>query len=388
MKQLNFYVLLCLGCFSAPLIAADNLLLVSIDGLRWQEVFRGYQDDVLNLEDFKADKSAIQKQFSGNNTQEKRQKLMPFLWQVVSKQGVLLGNRDNQSPMQLSNNLWFSYPGYNELLTGKADPSIDSNHASNNKNITFLEWLNTQQGYQRQVAAFGSWDVFPAIINRTRSQVFINAGFESANWPDLSNKAKWLNELQKQIPSPWHNVRLDAFTNGFAKEYILAFQPKVIYLALGETDDFAHQGNYPEYLRGAKRADQFIAQLWTLLQSIEQYQGKTNLVITVDHGRGDSAKTWQHHGSAKATTGYLSGLNQYKNGILGADQVWLAAMGPDVKNMQNMQTMQNVQSTQKIQHKKIYRLDQVAATAIQLLSLDHNSFSTDIGQPLPIIKHR
>jgi hypothetical protein len=32
--------------------------LVSIDGLRWQEVFQGYQDDVLDLDTFKEQKQA------------------------------------------------------------------------------------------------------------------------------------------------------------------------------------------------------------------------------------------------------------------------------------------------------------------------------------------
>lgn len=373
MKSIFF---LCLCCFVLTSKAADNLVLVSIDGLRWQEVFQGYQDEVLDLAEFKQKKAGLEKQFSGKDAAHKRQKLMPFLWDVLAKQGVLIGNRDLGSNMQVTNDYWFSYPGYNELLTGKADPNIDSNKAIANPNVTILEWLNKQLNYQGRVAAFGSWDVFPAIINRTRSGVPVNAGFESADWTDLSNKAQWLNALQKQVPSPWHNVRLDAFTLGFTEEYILAYQPKVIYLALGETDDFAHQGNYPEYLRGAKRADQFIAKLWTLLQSIEQYQDKTNLVITVDHGRGNSAKTWQHHASAKAVAGYLDGLNQYKNGIPGADQVWLAAMGPDVQNLQEMQ------------HKESFSLDQVAATAIQLLNLDHQQFARDIGQPLPIIKHK
>ena len=181
MKSLCIGLLACLACLSGPLRAADNVLLVSIDGLRWQEVFRGYQDDVIDLRDFKDHKASLEDQFSGKNIQQKRQKLMPFLWQIVAKNGVLIGNRDNHSKMQLANDLWFSYPGYNELLTGKADPNIDSNQASDNANITILEWLNAQQGYQQQVAAFGSWNVFPAIINRTRSKVTINAGFESAD---------------------------------------------------------------------------------------------------------------------------------------------------------------------------------------------------------------
>lgn len=371
MKLVTF---LCLCIFALTAKAADNLLLVSIDGLRWQEVFQGYQDDVLNLKAFEEQKSGLEEQFSGKDAAQKRQKLMSFLWNVLAKKGLLVGNRNLGSNMQVTNDYWFSYPGYNELLTGKADPNVDSNKAIANPNVTILEWLNKQSDYQGKVAAFGSWDVFPAIINRTRSSVPINAGFESADWSGLSDKAKWLNALQQQIPSPWHNVRLDAFTLGFTEEYILAHQPKVIYLALGETDDFAHQGNYSEYLRGANRADQFIAQLWTLLQSIEQYQGNTNLIITVDHGRGNSAQSWQHHASPKAVKGYLNGLNQYKDGIPGADQVWLAAMGPDVKNQGEMKDTVN------------FTLDQVAATVIDLLNLQHQDFSKDMAAPLPIIK--
>jgi hypothetical protein len=373
---MKLILLVCLCCFILTSKAADNLVLVSIDGLRWQEVFQGYQDDVLDLAEFKQKRTTLEKQFSGKDAAHKRQALMPFLWNVLAKKGVLIGNRNSGSNMGVTNDYWFSYPGYNELLTGKADPNIDSNKAIANPNVTILEWLNKQSDYQGRVAAFGSWDVFPAIINRARSGVPINAGFESADWADLSDHAKWLNELQKQIPSPWHNVRLDAFTLGFAEQYILAHQPKVIYIALGETDDFAHQGNYPEYLRGANRADQFIAQLWVLLQSIEQYHGNTNLIITVDHGRGNSAQSWQHHASPKAVKGYLDGLNQYKDGIPGADQVWLAAMGPDVKYLNEMQ------------HKQSFSLNQVAATVIQLLNIDHQQFSKDIGQPLPIVKHR
>jgi hypothetical protein len=372
--KLIFFFGLC--CFVLTSKAADNLILVSIDGLRWQEVFQGYQDDVLDLETFKEQKAGLVKQFSGTNAESKRQKLMPFLWNVLAKEGVLIGNRKLGSQMQVTNGYWFSYPGYNELLTGKADPNIDSNKAIDNPNVTILEWLNKQSQYQGKVAAFGSWDVFPAIINRTRSGLPINAGFESADWAGLSDKAQWLNTLQTQIPSPWHNVRLDAFTLGFTKEYILAHQPKVMYVSLGETDDFAHQGNYPEYLRGANRADKFIAQLWTLLQSMEQYQNNTNLIITVDHGRGDSAQSWQHHASPKAVKGYLNGLKQYQDGIPGADQIWLAAMGPDVKG--------SVESQQTSD----FSLDQVAATAVQLLGFDYQQFATDIGQPLPIIKQR
>jgi hypothetical protein len=47
-----------------------------------------------------------------------------------------------------------------------------------------------------------------------------------------------------------------------------------------------------------------------------------------------------------------------------------------------------VKKLNEMQHKQSFSLDQVAATVIQLLDLDHQQFSKDIGQPLPIVKRR
>ncbi|ABG41915.1 conserved hypothetical protein [Paraglaciecola sp. T6c] len=381
-KSIMKIVILCQVLFiltlSAPVRAADNLLIISIDGLRWQEVFRGYDANLLAQPEFEKHKKSIRHDLGAKTANERRHKLMPFLWNIMAKQGVVIGNRDKQSAMKVGNTWWFSYPGYNEILTGKADERIDSNNPLANPNMTILEWLNQQESHQNNVAAFGSWDVFPAIINQERSKLPINAGFMSADWSGLSAKAKWLNELQKDIPSPWHNVRLDAFTVGFAQEYIQAKQPSVIYVALGETDDFAHDGDYPAYLRSAHQSDVFIERLWGMLQTIPKYQGNTNLLVTVDHGRGDSIETWQHHASPKATQGYLSGLAKHKEGIAGSNQVWMAALGPDI------------QPTGEVINSETYGLNQIAATALILLDQNPDEYAKingePIGEALPILK--
>jgi hypothetical protein len=356
--------------------AADNLLLVTIDGLRWQEASRGLDESFIKPDD--PQKSALLQQFGSDTTLDaklsKREKLLPFLWQVVAKEGVVLGDRDTGSTMQVANDRWFSYPGYNELLSGKPDAGIVSNAAIANSNVTFLEWLNQQTAYQDKVAAFASWDAFNAIINDKRSGIMVNSGFQAASWANLSAKAQWLNELQQYTPRPWPNERLDAITFGLAAEYVKSHRPKVIYLALGETDEFAHQDNYPEYLRAAHRNDYFIAQLWTLLQSMDQYRDNTNLIITVDHGRGQTPETWQHHSSAKAVAEYKKVPETAVEAIIGSDQTWLAAMGPDVASAQRM-TAQQVFTTQ-----------QIAATALALLNVDASSFRHNIAPALPIIK--
>ena len=46
---------------------------------------------------------------------------MPFLWTTIETKGKLIGNRDLLSHMNVTNQMWFSYPGYNELLSGQAD---------------------------------------------------------------------------------------------------------------------------------------------------------------------------------------------------------------------------------------------------------------------------
>ena len=85
---------------------------------------------------------------------------MPFLWTVMARKGQIFGNADKGSSVGL-NGLNFSYPGYNELLTGFPDRRVDSNDKSPNPNVTVFEWLNRKPAYRGKVSAVGCWDVFP-----------------------------------------------------------------------------------------------------------------------------------------------------------------------------------------------------------------------------------
>ncbi|MEO1982643.1 MAG: DUF1501 domain-containing protein, partial [Fuerstiella sp.] len=54
--------------------------------------------------------------------------------------------------------------------------------------------------------------------------------------------------------------------------------------AYGETDDFAHDGKYDEYILAAHRTDRFIREIWDIVQSTNGYRDNTVLFVTVDHG--------------------------------------------------------------------------------------------------------
>ena len=321
-----------------------NLILVTMDGLRWQELFHGADSVLISNPNFVENGDKLREQFWAETPEKRRENLMPFFWETIASDGQLYGNHAEGSVILLTNSQWFSYPGYNEILTGYADPEIDSNDKKWNRNVTFLEYLNRRRGFEGRVAAFCSWDVFPYIINTKRSGVPVSAGEGGAIGDRLTDEETLLNQLIAEMPMPFDTVRWDAFTFRLTMEYLAKERPKVMYIAFDATDDYAHQGKYDRYLTAANRQDQFLAELWGWLQSHPFYRNKTSMIITTDHGRGDDKK-WTSHGQS----------------VAGADKVWLAVIGPDTPAVGEMKN-----------HPPIFS-NQIAATACALLNVRYVS---------------
>ena len=291
----------------------ENVLLITIDGLRWREVFTGADSTMLGKASFVAphvQEAAIR--FQRGSPEVRRQTLMPFLWSVFGRDGQIYGNRALGCTVDVTNNHWFSYPGYNEIFTGRADDeNIKSNGKALNPNVTVLEFAHAQPAFRGRVASIASWDVFPYILNEERSGIPVNAGFDVATGKDLSEKERILNELLGSIP-PLHPSRPDAFTHGYAMEYLRRHRPRLLHIGYGEIDQFAHVKNYEAYLKAANDLDRFLRELWTFAQSHPQYRGKTSMVIVTDHGRGEGEK-WSDHNRR----------TEHSN------EIWTAILGPD-----------------------------------------------------------
>ena len=352
LPALLILILLLPQAIRAQTLETENVVLITLDGLRWEEVFGGADSLLLHDERYVDDSDALAERFWAPDSDERRKLLMPFFWDTVVGQGQLYGNRTFGSRVDVTNNHLFSYPGYNEILTGRADDRIDSNDKRPNVNVTILEYVNGLDAFQGRVAAFGSWDVFPYIINEERSGVPVNAGFEPAGGNDLTERERFLTELQGQIPSPWGSVRLDAFTHHFAKEHLMKNRPRLLYIAYGETDDFAHDGEYDSYLEAAYRTDAFIRDLWNWVQTADGYRDRTTLLITTDHGRGE-AEEWTSHGS----------------NVDGAREIWMAAIGPDTP------------ARGEVRADEGHFQDQVAATVAAFLGLDYED-RFEVGKPV------
>jgi hypothetical protein len=346
------------GYAQTPAHRTKNVVLVMMDGLRWQEVFHGADDELINTPGPKAYGAPkeradyARKLFGTGSADERREALMPFLWSVVAKNGQLYGNRELGSESQVTNGFNFSYPGYNETLTGYGDPRIKSNDNIPNPNITVFEWLNKRPGFEGKVAAFGAWENFNGIFNKERCGFVVNAGYDpltEISTPEIT----LLNQLKAEAVRVWPDEAFDPLPFHTAIEYIKVKKPRVVFIGLGETDDWAHFEAYPEYLNAAHRDDAYLAALWSLLQSMPEYKDQTTLIALPDHGRGVGAQ-WTSHW----------------RGIEASRETWMAFLGPDTAALGERKEAGPVTESQ------------IAATIAALLGEDYHADVPKSGAPI------
>lgn len=316
MKRLFLLVLaLAATVWPQPSRRTKNVVVLMTDGLRWQEVFSGADETLMDRKSGGvADPVSLRKQFWRQTPEQRRAALLPFFWSVVAHQGQVFGDRAAGSQARVTNGLNFSYPGYSEAFCGIADPRIDSNDRRYNPNQNVFEFLNRRPGLQGHVAVFGAWDLFPWILNAPRSGLLVNSGYEPLQLPAGGGRIELLNTLRAETEY-WDSEAFDSFIFHTALEYLRFAKPRVLAILLGETDEWAHAGRYDLYLKSAHRVDQYARILWEALESIPEYRGSTTLVLATDHGRGSGKKNWRSHGRRLPESQF----------------VWMAFLGPDTK---------------------------------------------------------
>ncbi len=332
--------------------ATRNLILVTADGLRWQEVFQGL-DPLLAHErtagmDHPGDRL---KKYDVPGDAKRREALMPFFWTKLAPRGTVF--RD----VRVTNGYRLSYPGYSEILTGRAeDRLIHNNLPIPNPNETVLEFLTKKLALEKsQVAAFASWQTFQGIVAHDPGSIFVNAGYQSIEDSGASARMIELSRLQFHLLTPWAEARHDYLTGSMALEYMAVKKPRVLFISFDETDDWAHEHRYDRVLDAIAEFDGFLERLMNTIDSLDEYRGHTTVLVTTDHGRGATVDDWFDHGRA----------------IAGADRIWLAIAGPD--------TPAGVRSDEKVAQRDI------APTMINLMGLDPSEYQGATGKPIAAV---
>jgi hypothetical protein len=292
-----------------------TVVLIVADGLRWQEIFAGADQSLMNSENggIWANPETLRREFWRDDNDGRRKALFPFLWGVVAEQGQIFGNQNKGSVARVTNGLAFSYPGYNEMLTGAPDPKIDSNEFGTNPNMTVFEWLNKLPEFRGRVAVYATWSVFKDIFNENRSHLVMQTGWDLPYSGKLPPREALLNELYRTTSRLDDDDVYDAFLQIPLLDFLKSHHPRALFVGYGETDNWAHSGRYDLVLESAHAFDHFVEQLWNAMQSDPAFHSHTTFVITTDHGRGSGPVDWKEHGVDQK----------------GSENIWLAVIGPD-----------------------------------------------------------
>ncbi len=324
----------------------ENIFLITIDGFRWQEVFTGAEALLMNKTNGGvANADPLKKAFWRDTPEARRQALLPFFWTVLAREGQLYGNARQGCVMKVTNGKNFTYPGFNEILTGFADDRIDKNEKRHNPNVSVLEWLHQKPAFTNRVATFANWDVFPYILNTQRSGIPMWTGFETNRTFASGSRLELIEQLFRETTPLWPDMSFDSFFFRAAREYAQENKPRVVWIAFSETDEWAHEGRYDRYLLAASQIDGYTRALWNTVQALPEYRNKTTFLLTCDHGRGSGPVEWKNHGG----------------GIPGAEYIWLAVIGPDTVPLGERRRIPEIGQ------------NQIAATLAALLGEDYHA---------------
>ena len=294
-----------------------RLVIITYDGLRWQEVFTGADSTLVGNPKYVDNPKAMMEKYWRATPEERRSALLPFIWSHVESNGYMLGNRLKGSQYQVSNGMSFSYPGYSEMFCGWADDErVNSNNPVQNPNTSVFEVVNADPRYKGSVMVYGSWESIRYAVSNERGGFPGSVSYE----PDIASKKSpvldMINEMQEVMPHYWGEERFDAFTFGYALETMKKDHPKVIWLGMGDTDEWGHAGKYDFYLEAAHGTDQMIRRIVEFCESDPFYKGKTTYLLTTDHGRGRKG-AFTSHGT----------------GTKGSDETWMMAFGKGIKHL-------------------------------------------------------
>jgi hypothetical protein len=229
----------------------EAVVLVVLDGARWQEVLVGTDNRFATGEDRGVNADA----------------LMPSLHHMI-REGAAVGAPDRGYPMTATGPNFISLPGYNEIFSGKTPFECADNDCAPTREPTIVDQVGSGSS---DVAVFSSWGPIVRAAATKASDVVMSTGTPGTG-----------------------EFRADRATADRALAYFAERHPTFMFVGLGEPDEYAHKGDYPGYLGSLRQADVVIGELLSLLATGGDRGQRTTVLVTCDHGRADD---FRNHGA-------------------------------------------------------------------------------------------
>ena len=243
-----------------------NVILFTWDGVRSHEFFNG--TGIFHANQLPAsDRGEILKTF----------------WSKHASEGTVFGGG---SRYQIGSKIARSLPSYQAIMVGHPTNCMN-NKCDSIQEVSVLEnvreFLNLEK---KDIAVFASWNRILAAAALDSNK--ITHGIYPEIFDDGTQDEQMLkiqNEAMIDLPK-WKGSRKDKYTFELGMHYLKKHCPRLLYISLVDSDEFGHDGDYPNYVRSLRQYDEYLDQLINTLNSMGEYGRQTTLLVTTDHSRG------------------------------------------------------------------------------------------------------
>ena len=284
--------------------AESAVVLVVLDGVRWQEVFGG------------ADRALAYDRGMNPLAWASPRKLMPNLQRLLDTRAIALGAPGRGASITATGPQFISMPGYLEIFTGHPDPGCSSNDCEHPAVRTVVDDVVESSGAD-DVAVVSSWPSIARAASSAPSRVVVSAGRKRVERGDVlradEEMAAQLDRGARAKAFPGDgDYRPDAITARVALRVLATEHPRFLFVGLGDADEYGHRNDYHGYLEAVRASDAFLGDLFATLDQMGARGRHTTVLVTADHGR---AYDFKDHGGRYPESG----------------RVWLVAAGGDVQ---------------------------------------------------------
>jgi hypothetical protein len=287
MKRSTFILLHLFVVFSVGLAGSvsafetENIILVSVDGLRDTEAF-AYE-------------------FEPGQTEHP---YMPFIWNTLKPQGTAY--------MEMYNIVCtFTTPAHSTMLTGNWIVSPQIQYPGLGMTHQARPWAPTIFEYARKT--------YPEFDPDTTWCVVGKRYCKESNWSVHPAYGREYGAKLMITPEEL-TVGCDSLTIDAAIEVMDMYHPTILFVNLKGVDEFGHSPSWTHYTGAIKLADRAVERLWNEINNDEQYRNNTTFIVTTDHGRHDIETPYKSlHRAFMGHSGICHGCQHVMFLIIGPD---------------------------------------------------------------------
>lgn len=268
----------------------DRVVLVVLDGVRWQDVFQGVAE-------------------------------MPTLQRWIREEGTCIG-APGYGEMRATGPNYVSLPSYREIFTGRGPQSCQDNDCPRITEPTIVDELAKEN---RDAVVVGSWETIEHAASANSDVPLTTGRLRTHHGERFDGFAI----AEGRIADPWPGIgeyRPDVITARIALGVLARKPPAFLFIGLGEPDEYAHRGDRDGYLGSLRAADR-------VLELLERAtDDATTFIVTTDHGRNAA---FRDHGGGWPESGRVwlvaKGGAVGRNGLVPSAGHRLADIAPTIR---------------------------------------------------------